>query len=108
MKKSGGKVAGPIVKLILRGLFGRDGGRELPVNPMAIYEGNFDPIEEIVLSEGDLVPLGIDEEGETGEEAAEAQTPGTPVRVRPRAIPLPSITPDADTGTSQPGTRRSN
>ena len=77
---------------------------------MGEMAGSFDPIEEIVLPEGDLLALAIDEEGETGEEAAEAQLPGTPVRVRPRAIPLPSITPDADSGTSpnRETQRRSN
>jgi penicillin-binding protein 2 len=104
--KSGGKVAGPIVNLILRGLFGQDGGRELPLDPMKIYAGNFDPIEEIVLLEGDLVPLAIDEEGETGEEAAEAEPSAAPaIKVRPKAIPLPTITPEADPEPS-PGTKR--
>ena len=64
-----------------------------------VIVGNFDPIEEIELPEGDLLALAIDEEGETGEEAEEAQLPGGAVRVRPRAIPLPSITPDVDSGT---------
>ena len=98
--KSGGKVAGPLVNLIFRGLFAAETGFKLPLRRMGETRGNFDPIEEISLPEGDLLALAIDEEGETGEEAAEAQTPGTPVRVRPRAIPLPSITPDADSGTS--------
>ena len=64
---------------------------------MQIYEGNFDPIEEIVLLEGDLLPLAIDEEGETGEEAAAAEPSVAPaIIVRPKAIPLPTITPEAD------------
>jgi hypothetical protein len=67
---------------------------------MGEVAGNFDPIEEITLPEGDLLALAIDEEGETGEEADEAQLPGTAVKVRPRSIPLPSITPDADSGNS--------
>jgi len=98
--KSGGKVAGPLVHLIFRGLFAAEKGLKLPLRRMGEVAGNADPIEEIALPEGDLLTLAIDEEGETGEEAAEAQLPGTPVRVRPRAIPLPSITPDADSGTS--------
>ena len=98
--KSGGKVAGPLVRLIFRGLFAAEGGLKLPLRRMGEVAGNSEPIEEIALPEGDLLTLAIDEEGETGEEAAEAQLPGTPVRVRPRAIPLPSITPDADSGTS--------
>jgi penicillin-binding protein 2 len=98
--KSGGKVAGPLVRLIFRGLFAAEKGLRLPLRRMGEVAGNSEPIEEIALPEGDLLTLAIDEEGETGEEAAEAQLPGTPVRVRPRAIPLPSITPDADSGTS--------
>ena len=75
----------------------RDGGLKLPLSPMPIYAGNFDPIEETVLPEGDLLPLAIDEEGETGEEAAEAEPSVAPaIIVRPKAIPLPSITPEAD------------
>ena len=98
--KSGGKVAGPLVNLIFRGLFAAETGLKLPLRRMAEARGNSDAIEEISLPEGDLLALAIDEEGETGEEAADAQTPGAPIRVRPRAIPLPSITPDADSGTS--------
>ena len=97
--KSGGKVGGPLVNLIFRGLFASEKGLKLPLRPMGEVVGNFDPIEEIELPEGDLLALAIDEEGETGEEAEEAQLPGGAVRVRPRAIPLPSITPDADSGT---------
>ena len=99
--KSGGKVCGPLVNLIFRGLFAAEKGLKLPLRRMGEVAGNFDPIEEIALPEGDLLALAIDEEGETGEEAEEAQLPGTAVRVRPRAIPLPSITPDADSGNSQ-------
>ncbi len=98
--KSGGKVAGPLVHMILRGLFAAENGLRLPLNRMGEVRGNFDPIEEIPLPDGDLLALAIDEEGETGEEASEAQSPDAPVKVKPRAIPLPSITPDADSGTS--------
>jgi len=98
--KSGGKVCGPLVNLIFRGLFAAENGLRLPLRRMGEVAGNFEPIEEITLPEGDLLALAIDEEGETGEEAAEAQLPGTAVKVRPRAIPLPSITPDADSGNS--------
>ena len=97
--KSGGKVGGPLVNLIFRGLFASEKGLKLPLRRMGEVGGNFEPIEEIELPEGDLLALAIDEEGETGEEAEEAQLPGGPVRVRPRTIPLPSITPDADSGT---------
>ncbi|NNC87583.1 MAG: hypothetical protein HKN82_03880 [Akkermansiaceae bacterium] len=92
--KSGGRVCGPLVHMILRGLFASDGGLRLPLARMGEYEGHFDPIEQIDLPEGDLLPLAIDEEGETGEEAAEAEPEGAPVKVKPRTLPLPSITPE--------------
>lgn len=96
--KSGGKVAGPLVSMILRGLFARDEGLlELPLAPLGKYRGNSDPLEEIVPPEGDLLPLAIDEEGETGEEASAADPESPPVRVTPRVIPLPSLAPELDT-----------
>ena len=95
--KSGGKVAGPLVKMILHGLFARDEGRlELPLAPLGKYRGNFDPLEEIVPPDGDLLPLAIDEEGETGEEASAADLDTPPVRVSPRVLPLPSLAPETD------------
>jgi len=97
--KSGGRVAGPLVHLILRGLFAAENGLKLPLAKMREFDGHFDPIEEIDLPDEDLLSLAIDEGGETGEEAAEAQPDAPPVQVQPRAIPLPSITPNADSGT---------
>ena len=94
--KSGGKVAGPLVKMILHGLFARDGGMELPLAPMGEFRGNFEEIEVIVPPEGDLLPLAIDEEGETGDEASEAEPDTPPVRVAPRVLPLPSLAPETD------------
>jgi penicillin-binding protein 2 len=95
--KSGGAVAGPLVHLILRGIFAQEGGLKLPLEPLATYEGHFEPITQITLPDGDLLPLAIDEQGETGEEAVEAEPSVAPaIMVRPRAIPLPSITPEAD------------
>ncbi|MCH2332977.1 MAG: hypothetical protein MK312_15770, partial [Roseibacillus sp.] len=81
-------------------IFAAEKGLKLPLRSMGEIAGDFDPIEEIELPEGDLLALAIDEEGETGEEAEDAQLPGAAVRVRPRAIPLPSITPAADSGSS--------
>ena len=95
--KSGGAVAGPLVKMILHGLFARDAGLiQLPLAPMGKYNGNFDPIEVIVPPEGDLLPLAIDEEGETGEEASAADPATPPVKVTPQVIPLPSLAPETD------------
>ena len=105
--KSGGSVAGPLVHLILRGLFAQEGGLKLPLNPMGTYAGNFDLIDRITLPDSDLLPLAIDETGETGEEAVEAEPSAAPaIKVRPKAIPLPSITPEADPDSSTPKRRR--
>ena len=114
--KSGGAVAGPLVNMILRGLFAQDAGLELPLDPMGLYAGHFDPIQSIEVLEGDLLPLAIDEGGETGEEASGADASRPAILVRPRVIPLPSITPEADPepaprpsgsgGTRRPPTRR--
>ena len=64
---------------------------------MGEVAGHFDPIEVTELSEEDLQPLAIDEEGETGDEGPDVPSEA-PVKVKPRAIQTPSITPDADSG----------
>jgi penicillin-binding protein 2 len=96
--KSGGSVAGPLVRMILHGLFARDEGLELPLAPMGDFAGNFEDIEVIVPPEDDLLPLAIDEEGETGDEASGADPDRPPVRVTPRVLPLPSLAPETDSG----------
>lgn len=101
--KSGGKVCGPIVRAIMRSLFTAEKGLKVELEPQGEYLGHLDPIEQIDLPDGDILPLTIDEEGETGEEASEVQSPDVPVRVKPRTTPLPSITPDADSGSARPG-----
>lgn len=98
--KSGGKVAGPLVHLILRGLFAADDGLRLPLAKMSESPGNSDPIEEIALPEDTLAAISGevgDEVGETGEEAAEA-APATPVVATGDAVPtpVPTITPEVD------------
>ncbi len=46
--KSGGKVAGSLVQMILRGLFDYENGQPLPLAKQDLYFGHFDPIEEII------------------------------------------------------------
>lgn len=48
---SGGKVAGPLVKLIFEGLFARDSGYKIPLKKQAPPVGHFDIIDEIILPE---------------------------------------------------------
>ncbi|MCH7225291.1 penicillin-binding protein 2 [Haloferula sp. A504] len=96
--KSGGKVCGPLVHLILRGLLARDEGMRLPLSPLAPVRGNKDPIEEIELPEDVLAAIDVSDVGETGDEAA------APVAVRPAVdlpaeepvTPEPVITPEID------------
>lgn len=45
---SGGKVAAPLLNLILKGAFARDNGTyKIPIQPLSPAEGNFDIIDEI-------------------------------------------------------------
>lgn len=96
--KSGGKVCGPLVHLILRGLLARDDGMKLPLAPLEPFYGNRDPIEEIELPEDVLAAIETTDAGETGDEA------GNPVNVQPVVTlpvetpitPEPTITPEVD------------
>ena len=96
--KSGGKVCGPLVHLILRGLLARDDGMKLPLAPLEPFYGNRDPIEEIELPEDVLAVIEATAAGETGDEV------GVPVSLRPAVTipgeepvtPEPTITPEVD------------
>lgn len=99
---SGGKVCGPLVHLILRGMFAADQGMKLPLGKMQEYGGNTDRIEELALPEDALAALDVHAEalGEDGEEAAETEesvpqvvTPTTPIDPN---TPTPTITPQVD------------
>ncbi len=101
--KSGGKVATPLVNLILSGLFARDEGKRLPLHPLDIAPGSLDPIEEIELPKDILATLDLtDEPEETGDEAAEALeasgiTPVEPTDTQLLIItPKPVLTPEID------------
>jgi penicillin-binding protein 2 len=86
--KSGGKVAGALVHLILRGLFAADEGMRLPLRPTDEFAGHLDPIPEIPLPEDALAALQIGDAGETGDEAAVAGADLRPTV--PRQIPPPT------------------
>ncbi len=100
--KSGGKVCGPLVHLLLRGILARDEGKRLPLHPLEPVVGNNDPIEEILLPEDVLASIDVtDEGGETGNEASDAAdaagiTPPDPSLVPSPVTPTPTITPEAD------------
>ncbi|MGC6459108.1 MAG: penicillin-binding transpeptidase domain-containing protein [Akkermansiaceae bacterium] len=95
--KSGGKVAGALSHLIYRGIFGLEAGLKPPLGRMGIYEGHFDPIEEIPLPEGDFMALPVANDGESADEVdLGVAQPGTPLKVKPKTIALPSIAPTPD------------
>lgn len=100
--KSGGKVCGPLVHLLLRGILARDEGKRLPLHPLDPVVGNNDPIQEILLPKDVLASIDVtDEGGETGNEASEAAdaagiVPPDPALVPSPVTPSPTITPEAD------------
>ena len=114
---SGGGVCGPLVNLIYRGLFARDGGARLPIKPLTKVFGNTDRIEKTIdipadviaaVEAGDIegapkaIPMALsakhpdnEESGETGDEAGETAPSMLP---SPSAVttPTPTITPEVD------------
>jgi len=93
---SGGAVAGPLVQLILRGLFASDEGLKLPLVKMKEFQGDFEVRAKVELpDDGGLLDLAY-EDGETGDEIAEipmappVAEPSTPL------IPKPTIKQKAD------------
>ncbi|MBK1829306.1 penicillin-binding protein 2 [Verrucomicrobiaceae bacterium R5-34] len=93
---SGGAVAGPLVHLILRGLFASDEGLKLPLVKMKEFEGDFIVREKIELpDEGGLIDLAY-EDGETGDEVS--NIPMAPAVAEPATplIPKPTISQEAD------------
>jgi len=112
--KSGGAVCGPLAHLVLRGILARDEGMRLPLHPLDPVVGNMDPIKEIALPEDVLAAIDVSQDdGETGEETAEAAeaagiVPSNPEDFQPTITPEPSITPEADEeGTVTPRTKPS-
>lgn len=96
--KSGGKVCGPLVHLILRGLLARDEGMILPLSRLDPALGHLDPIEEIVLPEDVIAALEGTEGGETGDESAPTieVRPTVTLPAEETVTPEPVITPEVD------------
>ena len=100
--KSGGKVCGPLVHLLLRGILARDEGKRLPLHPLNPVVGNNDPIEEILLPKDVLASMDVtDDAGETGNEASDAAAAvgivsPDPTLVPSPVTPRPTITPEID------------
>ena len=87
--ESGGKVAGPLVHMILRGIAASEKGLRLPVKRMGKFAGHFDAIEEIELPEDSLLSITLEEEGDPEDTIIESLDESQPVKVKPRIIPLP-------------------
>lgn len=86
---SGGKVAGPLAHMILRGIAASEKNLRLPVKRMGKFAGHFDRIEEINLPKDSLLSITLEDVGETGDEVSEALDANQPVKVKPNIIPLP-------------------
>ncbi len=101
---SGGKVCGPLVHLIYRGLFAQDEGLKLPLRPQKEFGGNTERIEEIQLPDDILAAISADPAadtgtaGETGEEAGEVAAEITPSTQNHETTepPTPTLTPEID------------
>ncbi len=96
--KSGGKVCGPLVHLILRGLLARDEGMRLPLAGLSTVPGDKEPIEEIELPEDVLAAIDVADGGETGDETASAVAvqPSVTLPVEEPVTPDPVVTPEVD------------
>ncbi len=121
---SGGGVCGPLVNLMYRGLFARDKGVRLQLNPQEKVPGNTDRIEKTIeispemiaaVEAGDTRPTPVvipspvisavvetppvdpaaEDAGETGEEAGDMATAIQPPPVTD-VTPTPTITPEVD------------
>lgn len=95
---SGGKVAGPIVRLILEALFEIEKGKKVKLTQSKPYRGHMDLIEETIIPEdSNISSFFVD--GETGDEASSVtiikpkRNPNTDTDL-PR--PEPAITPEVD------------
>lgn len=104
--KSGGKVCGPLVHLIYRGLFALDEGLKLPLQPQDEVAGNTDSIEEIVLPEDTLAAV---EAADITETADDVQTNLEPTNTNndnentsTEILPTPTITPEIDSAGTIP------
>lgn len=92
---SGGAVAGPLVKLILTGLFAQEEGHKLPLAKLSPYKGNLDIIDAISLPDDNQLAAAFTSDGETGDEAS-AIVIVKPEPEAPENLPNPTIRPEVD------------
>ncbi|MGB2265509.1 MAG: penicillin-binding protein 2 [Akkermansiaceae bacterium] len=94
---SGGAVAGPLVHLIMRGLFAKEEGLELPLHVMSEYNGDFLVREKVELpDEGGLLAIAYEDGGETGDEISDLPVSRPPTSPRRPHLNTPSIRQSAD------------
>ena len=99
---SGGAVAGPLVHLILRGLFASEEGLKLPLVKMEEYNGDFVVHEKIELpDEGGLIDIAYEDGGETGNEVSDIPMAPLVAETQTPIIPKPTIKQKADAEGSQ-------
>jgi penicillin-binding protein 2 len=104
--KSGGKVCGPLVHLIYRGLFALDDGLKLPLQPQDEVAGNTDSIEEILLPEDTLAAVEAVEITETADnvqtnlDTTQPNQDNEPTTTD--ILPTPTITPEIDSAGTIP------
>ncbi|MBU6326504.1 MAG: hypothetical protein KGQ89_02655, partial [Verrucomicrobia bacterium] len=98
--KSGGKVCGPLVHLIYRGLFAQEEGLKLPLHPQDEVQGNTHSIEEITLPADTLAAVEAADVTETADDVqvnAEAGANNNAAEDNTTEIlPTPTITPEID------------
>lgn len=97
---SGGHVCGPLVHLILRGIFARDEGMRLPLQAQTEFKGNTDAIESVPLPPDILASMDVtaaDDTGDAGNEAGDEAAGTTSIDSgMPEETPTPTITPELD------------
>jgi penicillin-binding protein 2 len=104
--KSGGKVCGPLVHLIYRGLFAQEEGFKLPLHPQDEVPGNTNSIEEITLPVDTLAAVEATDFTETAENV-QVNTETSANNTNPEdntaeMHPIPTITPEIDSTSTIP------
>jgi penicillin-binding protein 2 len=96
--KSGGKVCGPLVQHIIRGLIARDNGMKLALQPQTEYGGHRDPIEEVAPLEDIPAMEPVADAGETGDEVESTTLPPISPETENDKPPVaaPTLTPEVD------------
>ncbi|MGJ8655765.1 MAG: penicillin-binding protein 2 [Akkermansiaceae bacterium] len=94
---SGGKVAGPLVKLILESLFEIEKGKKVNLKKSKPYAGHMNLIEETIIPEESNI-ASFFADGETGDEASSVKI------IKPKRNPNSNtnLTPDSDSNTPEP------